>query len=69
VEGKNRQIRRMAEASGRKVKNLHRVAIGELIIGDLPPGGFRLLNPRELKLLLPGQTTGSQHDTYREPHR
>jgi 23S rRNA pseudouridine2604 synthase len=38
TEGKNRQIRRMCEALGAVVKNLHRVRIMNIKIGNLRPG-------------------------------
>ena len=37
-EGKNRQIRRMCEAIGKKVISLHRSKIGNLTVKDLPLG-------------------------------
>jgi 23S rRNA pseudouridine2605 synthase len=46
-EGRNRQIRRMAEASGREVLRLVRVAIGGLELGDLPQGQVRPLTEAE----------------------
>ena len=39
-EGKNRQIRRMCEAIGKKVISLHRSKIGNLTVKDLPLGTF-----------------------------
>lgn len=49
-EGKNRQIRRMVEASGCEVLRLIRVAIGRLLLGDLPKGEARPLTAEELRL-------------------
>lgn len=46
-EGKNRQIRRMLEASGTEVLRLVRIAIGPLPLGDLPKGTVRALTPAE----------------------
>jgi 23S rRNA pseudouridine2605 synthase len=46
-EGRNRQIRRMFHALGYKVKRLVRVSIGPLELGDLPPGGIRVLTRDE----------------------
>ena len=42
-EGKKRQIRRMCEAVGLKVIGLKRVRIGDVMLGDLPPGQWRYL--------------------------
>ena len=52
TEGRNRQVRRMAEAVGHPVLKLHRVALGPLSLGNLPPGRFRPLHAKELKQLL-----------------
>ncbi|GIW23405.1 MAG: hypothetical protein KatS3mg068_2412 [Candidatus Sericytochromatia bacterium] len=50
-EGRNRQIRRMFEALNYKVVKLKRVQIGEINLGDLPPGGYRNLTKEELNWL------------------
>jgi len=50
-QGINRQIRRMFEAVGYKVKHLVRVRIGKLRLGDLPAGHWRALTKRELESL------------------
>src|SRR4029077_18674864 len=42
-QGLNRQIRRMFEAVGFKVKHLIRLRIGSLRLGDLPRGHWRPL--------------------------
>ena len=46
-EGKKRQIRRMCELVGLKVTGLKRVRIGRVLLGQLPPGQWRYLGPRE----------------------
>lgn len=51
-EGKNRQVRRMCEAIGRKVLALHRSKIGKLSVKDLKLGTWRYLNEQEVKSLL-----------------
>jgi 23S rRNA pseudouridine2605 synthase len=51
-EGKKRQIRRMAEASGLKVKRLIRVRLANLRLGDLIPGEWRELEKQEITDLL-----------------
>ena len=53
-EGRNRQIRRMAEAAGLKTTRLQRVAEGPIQLGDLKPGQWRLLTPEELARLKMG---------------
>ena len=50
-EGRNRQIRRMCEANGRKIKRLTRVAIGDIRLGDLPLGKWRYLTDKEVRYL------------------
>jgi 23S rRNA pseudouridine2605 synthase len=56
-QGINRQIRRMLEAVGYRVKHLVRVRIGNLRLSDLPRGQWRALTKRELESLhLPSRT-------------
>ena len=50
-EGKNRQIRKMAEAIGFRVLALQRVAIGEIKLGRTREGGYRKLSAAEIKYL------------------
>jgi 23S rRNA pseudouridine2605 synthase len=52
IEGKNRQIRRMCEALGYDVIELHRSRIGRLSLDDLDSGKWRLLTQRERNLAL-----------------
>ena len=51
-EGKNRQIRKMCEAIGKKVKALHRSKIGNLSVKDLKIGKWRFLSSKEVDYLL-----------------
>ncbi|HYI92513.1 MAG TPA: pseudouridine synthase [Bryobacteraceae bacterium] len=51
TEGRNRQVRRMIEAIGSRVRKLVRTAIGTVVIGDLPIGSHRPMTPSELKAL------------------
>lgn len=50
-EGKNREIRRMFEAIGRKVVFLKRKAVAELELGGLARGAFRYLTENEIHYL------------------
>jgi 23S rRNA pseudouridine2605 synthase len=47
-EGRNRQIRRMAEQLGHPVLRLHRTAIGPITLHSLKPGDFRELTTSEV---------------------
>ncbi len=49
VEGKNRQVKKMFETMGHKVKRLHRSQIGLIQLKGLKPGEYRILKPQEVK--------------------
>lgn len=51
TEGKNREIRRMMEALGLRIRDLKRVSWGPLGLGDLPAGEFRELDAAEIDSL------------------
>lgn len=51
-EGKNRQVRRMCEAIGKKVLSLHRSKIGDITVKDLRLGTWRYLKKSEVEKLL-----------------
>ena len=51
-EGKNRQIRKMCEAIGKKVLALHRSKIGNIEVKNLKIGTWRYLTDSEVKSLL-----------------
>ena len=51
IEGKNRQVRRMTAAIGHPTLRLIRVRIGNLWLGHLAPGEWRVLPENERKLL------------------
>jgi 23S rRNA pseudouridine2605 synthase len=50
-EGRNRQVRRMVEAVGRRVTRLHRSRYGPLTVEGLEPGAWRELEPLEVERL------------------
>jgi 23S rRNA pseudouridine2605 synthase len=50
-EGRNRQIRRLLTALDVSVLRLVRVAIGPLLLGDLPKGHWRALTEKEITAL------------------
>ena len=53
-EGRNRQVKRMLEAVGHRVKRLHRSRFGPLTLEGLEPGAWRELEPSEVEALRRG---------------
>ena len=51
-EGRNRQIRRVADALGHRVLHLHRLAVGPVRLDKLKRGACRSLSSVEIKALL-----------------
>lgn len=51
-EGRNRQVRKMCEAIGKKVVALHRSKIGNINVKDLKIGTWRYLTENEIKSLI-----------------
>lgn len=51
-EGKNRQVRKMCEAIGKKVQALHRTKIGNIEVKELKLGTWRYLKPEEIEYLI-----------------
>lgn len=48
-EGRNREIRRICEQSGLLIRRLKRVRMGNLGLGELRPGSYRMLSPDEVR--------------------
>lgn len=48
-EGRKRQIRRMTASVGHPVKELIRLRMGPLVLGDLPEGSYRPLTSEEIR--------------------
>ena len=51
-EGKNREVRKMCNAIGKKVLALHRSRIGNLIVKDLKIGEWKYLNNKQIESLI-----------------
>ena len=49
-EGRNRQVRKMCDAAGLKVRRLVRISEGGLELGDLKPGTWRYLAEEEIQM-------------------
>ena len=66
TEGKNRELRRLFGACGHEITRLMRVAFGEIHLGHLQPGRWRIIAPGELREAFPGapiRTTPAQQRT------
>jgi 23S rRNA pseudouridine2605 synthase len=50
-EGRKRQVRRMFDRIGHSVIKLKRIRTGNLMLGNLPEGGFRYLSTAEVNML------------------
>jgi 23S rRNA pseudouridine2605 synthase len=68
-EGRNRQIRRMAEATDLKVGKLKRVAFAGITIEGLRPGQWRELTDRELSRLKRDHLNPSRQKQRKRPRR
>jgi 23S rRNA pseudouridine2605 synthase len=72
-EGRKRQVKRMCEAVGHRVRSLERVAFGPLTLGGLAPGAHRRLSQAEVEALSRAGTrarpgaTGSRAARARRP--
>jgi 23S rRNA pseudouridine2605 synthase len=51
TEGRNRQVRRMCASVGHEVRELVRVGIGGLELGEMAPGAWRRLDANEVERL------------------
>jgi len=60
-EGRNRQVRRMADAIAHPVVRLRRIRIGTIADASLRPGEFRDLTPAEIRALIGGGEGSPQH--------
>ena len=63
TQGLNRQIRRMCQACGCRVRTLKRVRIMNIVLGDLKPGEYRKVEGEELgDAPLPGRRNQKKAD-------
>ena len=51
TQGLNRQIRRMCEACGYRVKSLKRIRVMHVLLEDLKPGEYRELGQEDIDRL------------------
>jgi 23S rRNA pseudouridine2605 synthase len=51
-EGRKRQVKRMFEHVGHRVRALQRVGFGPLVLGELRPGAYRRLSAEEVEQLM-----------------
>jgi 23S rRNA pseudouridine2605 synthase len=59
-EGRKRQVKRMCEHVGHRVRSLERVAFGPLTLGPLAPGAHRQLSATEVAALTAAAGSGSR---------
>jgi len=67
-EGRNRQVRKMCQVVGLPVRDLRRVRIGSLGIGQLRPGEYRDLAPSEVRVLQ-GEAAAATSQSRKTPTR
>ena len=60
-EGKNRQVRRLCEQNGYRVKKLKRVRVLNFLLGDMKPGEIKQLNRHEIKKLFAAIRLDREH--------
>lgn len=68
-EGRNREIRRLLARIGHKVTRLIRIAIGPVLLGDLPPGDHRQLARSEIERLQRWRPRPAARPAVRKPRR
>jgi 23S rRNA pseudouridine2605 synthase len=61
-EGRKRQVKRMCEHVGHRVRTLERIAFGPLKLGDLLPGTYRRLTDAELSRLTSAVGSAARRD-------
>jgi len=72
-EGRFRQVRRMCEAMELPLVKLKRIRYGNILLGELKAGEYRLLDPAEAKMLAggdkkqPGEPTGKPTQFRKRP--
>ena len=64
-EGRNRQVRRMCEAVGHRVRGLHRSVYAGLELGTLAPGDWRELEEAEVRRLATAPSAAPRRRTGR----
>jgi 16S rRNA pseudouridine516 synthase len=62
TEGRYHQVRRMFALAGNHVETLHRIAIGNLTLGHLPSGGWRILSAEETDQLCNWRRDGTSQE-------
>ena len=63
------KVRRMLSAVGHPARRLVRTAIGQVALGSLKPGQFRVLSPDEVRALLDAAAQGEREEGPPAPPR
>jgi pseudouridine synthase len=65
-EGRKREVRRMVEAVGATVVELHRIRVGSFHLKDIPSGRWRKLTKSEVEELRDYRRHGQNHNAHSE---
>ena len=60
VEGRNHFVKRMFDTIGYRVKELHRSRFGSLVLKNMQKGEYRILSPKEIKIIMKSNINSSK---------
>lgn len=69
TEGKNREIRKIFSYLGYDIKNLTRIRIGAITLGDMKIGDYRTLKNKEIQSLIDGKNSFYERKVFTKTDR